>query len=169
MSKLLECHLIQKYPHLRHSLAKMPTTKAPSLSPAAKPVTLKATKALCLLPTAKPVTPKPTKASSSHPSSMPSSSVPSSMLSSSSLTFAPPSGPFTSYDASLCSSICEIPFGYSSIDPSAFQNTLVQSVTIPGSCTSIGDDAFYGVSALNYLILSEGLITIGSGAFLQTS
>ena len=51
------------------------------------------------------------------------------------------------------------------LEKSAFSGTQVQSVTIPGSVETIGENCFYSCSSLTSVTLNEGLKTIKSEAF----
>lgn len=59
--------------------------------------------------------------------------------------------------------------GATSIGNYAFQNFFITSIAIPGSVTSIGDNAFNTCCGLENVTLSEGVTSIGDGAFSITS
>jgi hypothetical protein len=58
-----------------------------------------------------------------------------------------------------------VPIGVSSIGPYAFAACGVTNVTIPGSVTTIGDDAFWHSFNLSSVTLSNGVASIGNQAF----
>lgn len=66
-----------------------------------------------------------------------------------------------------CNNLSEIniPTNTYIIGGSAFSNSNIQSISIPGSVQKIGSYAFSGCSSLSNIILSEGIQGIGSGAF----
>ena len=55
------------------------------------------------------------------------------------------------------------------IKSNAFENSSIESITIPSTVENIGDYAFYKCDALQTVTLSEGLKVIGCFAFAETS
>ncbi len=60
-----------------------------------------------------------------------------------------------------------IPSGVASVGVGAFSQSGLASVTIPGTVTSIGANAFYGCFNLTNVTIMNGVATIGAGAFLN--
>jgi hypothetical protein len=56
-------------------------------------------------------------------------------------------------------------YAVTKIGDNAFEGSSIENVTIPGSVTTIGDEAFYGCESLTSLMLEDGVKTIGWGAF----
>src|SRR4051812_24261868 len=56
-------------------------------------------------------------------------------------------------------------FPVTSIGISAFEYKTFTSITIPGSVTNLGDNAFRNCGSLSNVFLSDGLARIGNGAF----
>ena len=55
--------------------------------------------------------------------------------------------------------------GVTAVGKNAFNSTSLKSITMPKSLTLIGDSAFANNSALNKLVIGEGVIEIGKNAF----
>jgi len=74
---------------------------------------------------------------------------------------------YSFYGCSYLESIT-IPGSVTSIDDDAFYGcSSLKSITIPGSVTSIDDDAFYGCSSLTSITIPGSVTSIGNSAFLD--
>lgn len=67
--------------------------------------------------------------------------------------------------SSGCDGFVVIPNGITGIGNSAFQNTDVTGIILPGSLETIGDDAFFEARNLTEIVIPDSVYSIGSYAF----
>ncbi len=67
------------------------------------------------------------------------------------------------------SGLCEVVLSNNleKIEKATFKQTHLKRIEIPGSVKTIGAEAFSGIEALTEVVFSEGLVSIGEGAFAE--